>query len=64
MNGLIKHIIEGKTEGTDKRRRSKELDGELKETRGHWKLKENAIDRNLWRTLFGRGYGPAVRETT
>jgi len=22
-----------------------------------WKLKEEAVDRTLWRTRFGRGYG-------
>jgi hypothetical protein len=27
-------------------------------------LKEEALDRNLWRTRFGRGYGPVVRQTT
>jgi hypothetical protein len=26
-------------------------------------LKEEALDRFLWRTLFGRGYGPVVRQT-
>jgi hypothetical protein len=27
-------------------------------------LKEEALDRTLWRTRFGRGYGPIVRQTT
>jgi hypothetical protein len=27
-------------------------------------LKEEALDRNLWRTRFGRGDGPVVRQTT
>jgi hypothetical protein len=27
-------------------------------------LKEEALDRILWRTRFGRGYGPVVRQTT
>jgi hypothetical protein len=26
-------------------------------------LKEEALDRTLWRTRFGRGYGPVVRQT-
>jgi hypothetical protein len=26
-------------------------------------LKEEALDRTLWRTSFGRGYGPNVRQT-
>jgi hypothetical protein len=32
--------------------------------REYWKLKEEALDRTLWRTNFGRDYGPVVRETT
>jgi hypothetical protein len=39
-------------------RRRKQLLDELKETRGYWKLKEEALDRTLWRTRFGRRYGP------
>jgi len=31
--------------------------------RGQWKLKEEAVDCTLWRTGFGRGYGPVVRRT-
>ena len=31
------------------------------ETRGYWKLKEEAMDRNLWSTHFGKGYGPVVK---
>jgi len=30
---------------------------------GHWKLKEEEFDCTLWRTHFGRGYGPVVRQT-
>ena len=30
-------------------------------TRRYYKLKEEALDRILWRTRFGRGYGPAER---
>jgi hypothetical protein len=37
---------------------------DLKEKRRYWKLKEEALDRTLWRTSFGRGYGPVVRQTT
>jgi hypothetical protein len=36
----------------------------LKEKRGYWKSKEESLDRNLWRTRFGRGYGPVVKPTT
>jgi hypothetical protein len=45
------------------RRRKKLLD-DLMEKRGYWKLKEEALDRTPWRTRFGRGYGPVVRQTT
>jgi hypothetical protein len=27
-------------------------------------LKEEALDRTMWRARFGRGFGPVVRETT
>jgi hypothetical protein len=37
---------------------------DLKEKRGYWKLKKETLDRSLWRTRFGRGYGPVVRQTT
>jgi hypothetical protein len=45
-------------------RRGKQLLGDLKETRRYWKLKEEALDCTLWRTRFGRVYGPLVRRTT
>jgi hypothetical protein len=68
-NCLLKHVIEGKLEGrievTGRRgRRRKQLLDNLKETRRCWKLKEEALDRTMWRTRFGRGYGPVVRQTT
>jgi hypothetical protein len=44
--------------------RSKQLLNNLKETRGYWVLKEEALDRTLWRTCFGSSYGPVTRETT
>jgi hypothetical protein len=45
-------------------RRRKQLLDDLKEKRRYWKMKEEALDRTLWRTRFGRGYGPVVRQTT
>ena len=65
-NCLLKHFIEGKVEGkidvTRRRgRRRKQLLGNLKETREYWTLKEEAIDRTLWRTGFGVGRGPVVK---
>jgi hypothetical protein len=67
-NCLLKHLIEGKLEGriemTGRRgRRRKQLLDDLKKKRRYWKLKEEALDRTLWRSRFGRGYGPVVRQT-
>jgi hypothetical protein len=57
--------IEGKIEVTERRgRRSKKLLDNLKETRGYWKLKEEAVARTLRGARCGGGYGPVVRETT
>jgi hypothetical protein len=44
------------------RRRRKLLD-DLREGRGYSHLKEEALDRTMWRTRFGRGFGPVVRQT-
>jgi len=41
-------------------RRCKQLLDNLKEKRGYWKLKAEALDHTVWRTQFGRGYGPLV----
>ena len=61
-NCLLKDVIEGAIEGsvdvTGRRgRRRKQLLDDLKETRGYWKLKEEALDRTLWRTRFGSDCG-------
>jgi hypothetical protein len=66
-NCLLKHVTEGKLEGriemTGRRgRRRKQLLDDLEEKRRYWKLKEEALDRTIWRTRFGRGYGPVVRQ--
>jgi hypothetical protein len=45
-------------------RRCKQLLDDLKEKRGYWKLKEEALRRTVWRTRFGRGCGRVVRQTT
>jgi len=39
----------------------KEFLDDLKERTGYCKLKEEALDRTLWRTRFGRGYALVVR---
>jgi hypothetical protein len=64
-NCLLKHVIEGKLEGRIEMtgRRGimlKQLLDYLKEKRRYWKLKEETLDRTMWRTR----YGPVVRQTT
>jgi len=44
--------------GRRERRREQLLDY-LEERRGYRKWKENSLDRFLWITRFGRGYGLA-----
>jgi hypothetical protein len=58
---LLKHVIEGKVEGRiempgRRGRRRKQLMHYFKEQGRHWKLKEDALDRTLRRTRFGKGY--------
>jgi hypothetical protein len=43
-------------------RRRRTLLGDLKERRGWSHLKEEALDRTIWRARFGRGFGPVVNE--
>ena len=62
-------INEGKIKGEmdvtrrPERRRKKLLD-DLKDRRGYSQLKEEALDRTMWRNRFGGGFGPVVRQTT
>ena len=44
-------------------RRRRKLPDDLKEKRVCSHLKEEALDRSVWRAGFGRGYGPVVRQT-
>ena len=68
-NCLLQRVIEGKIKGGIEvkgrrgRRRRKLLD-DLKERRGYSQLKEEALDRTMWRAGFGRGFGPVVRQAT
>ena len=67
-NYLLKQVIEGKIKGemevTRRRgRRRKKLLDDLKDRRGYSHLKEAAVDRNMWRDHFGRGFGPVARQT-
>jgi len=68
-NCVIQRVIEGKIKGGIEvtgrrgRRRGKLLD-DLKERTGYSYLKEEALDRNMWRARYGRGFGPVVRQTS
>jgi hypothetical protein len=65
-NCVLKHVVEGKIgrgiEVTPIQGRShKKLLDDLKETIRYWKFKEEALDRTVCRTQFGRGYEPVVK---
>jgi hypothetical protein len=67
-NCLLQQVIEGKIKGEIEvtgrrgRRRWKLLD-DLEERRGYSHMKEEALDRTMWRARFGRGFGTVVRQT-
>jgi hypothetical protein len=68
-NCLLRQVIEGKIKGgievTGRRgRRRRKLLDELKERRGHSHPKEDVLDRTMWRSRIGRGFGSIVRQTT
>ena len=68
-NCILKRVTEGKIQGgievrgRQGRRRRKLLD-DLKERKGCSHLKQEALDRTMWRVRFGRGFGPVLRQTT
>jgi len=67
-NCPLKHVIEGEIEGRiqvmgRRGRKHKLLLDELKGKKGCFKFKEEALDLILWRTRFGRGCGPVVKQT-
>jgi hypothetical protein len=67
-NCLLQRVTEGKIQrgievtGRQERRRRKLLD-DLKKRRRYSHLKEEALDRTVWRTRFGKGFEPVVRQT-
>jgi hypothetical protein len=68
-NCLLQRVIEGKIKGGievtgRRRRRRRNLLDDLKERRGYSRLKEEALDRTMWRSRLGRGFGPFVRQIT
>jgi hypothetical protein len=66
-NCLLQRVIKGKIQGGIEvigrrgRKRRKLLD-DLKERRGYSHLKEEALDRTMWRARVGRRHGPVVRQ--
>jgi hypothetical protein len=68
-NYLLKRVIKGTIQGEIKvtgrqgRRCRKVLD-DLKERRGYCHLKEEVLDRTMWRVRFGRVFGSVVRQST
>jgi hypothetical protein len=67
-NCLLQRVIEGKIKGgielTGRRgRRRRKLLDDLRERRGYSHLKEEALDRTVWRARFERSFGPVVRQT-
>jgi hypothetical protein len=67
-NCLLQQVIERKIKGgievTGRRgRRRRKLLDDLKERRGYFHLKEEALDCTMWRTHSGRGFGPVVRRS-
>jgi hypothetical protein len=68
-NYLLQRVIGGKIQGwidvTGRQgRRCRKLIDDPNERRGYSRLKEEALDRTMWRARFGRGFGPVVRQTT
>jgi hypothetical protein len=62
---VIEGEIKGEIEVTRRRgRRRKKLLDDLKDRRGYSHLKEETLDRTLWRKRLGRGVGPVVRQIT
>ena len=67
-NCLLQRVTEGKIKGgiyvTGRRgRRRRNLLDDLKERRGYSHLKEEVLDRTMWKARLRRGFGPAVRQT-
>ena len=64
-NCLLKQVIEGKIKGEmEETIRRKKLLDDLKDRRGYSHLKEEALDRTMWRNRFRGGFGPVVRQNT
>jgi hypothetical protein len=67
-NCLLRQVIKGKIKGgiqvTGRReRRRRKLVDDPMEGKEYSHLKEEALDRTMWRARFGGGFGPVVRQT-
>jgi hypothetical protein len=66
-NCLLRQPIGGKIKGgievKERRGRRRKLLDNLTERRGYSDLKEEALDRTMWRAGFGTSFGPVVRQT-
>ena len=68
-NCLLQRVVKGKIKGRievtgRRRRRRRKLLDDLKDRRGYSHLKEEALDRTMWRNRFGGGFGPVVRQNS
>ena len=68
-NCPLKHVIEGKVEERievtrGRGRICKQLLDDLKENIGLWILEDGTLDRTVWISVFGRGYGSFIRGIT
>ena len=65
INCFLQQVIEGKIKGQievirRRGRRRKKLLNDFKDRTGYCQLKEEALDRTMWRNRFERGFGPVV----
>ena len=68
-NCLLQQVIEGKIKEQievkrRRGRRRKNLQDDLRDRREYCQLKEEALDRTMWKNRFGRGFGPIVWQIT
>jgi len=54
----------GDGSGKKTKKKTKKLLDDLKDRRGYSHLKEEALDRTMWRHRFGGGFGPVVGQIT
>ena len=65
LKQVIKANIKEEMEVTRRQgRRRKKLLDDLKDRRGYSHLKEEALDRTMWRNIFRGSSGPVVRQNT